>query len=172
MNMNLRAALDPMLRIDPLAWRGLPRVTDVEFDALFGAPEESVESVLGYYPATRRRYLSADATQGLVVWARDGEAVMVETSAQPPITALASLPEPSAVLAQEIFVPDAYAHEYLYCGIGLVLTVAQPLGGEKPSQIVRCRGIRALITPKEFGPTYYRPFEDRVRWDVLGGEGP
>lgn len=171
MNLNLLAALDPMLRIDPLAWRGLPQATVAEFDAFFGAPEESVESVLGYYPATRRHYLSAATAQGLVLWARAGEAIMVETAAPPPVAVLASLPEPSAVLAQEIFIPEAYAHEYLYCSIGLVLTVAQAFGGEVPSRIVRCRGVKVLVSPEEFGPAYYRPFEDQVRWAVLTGEG-
>jgi hypothetical protein len=164
--MTLRDALEPMLRADPLRWRGLPRATVADLDALLGAPEESGEAILGFYPAVRRRYGSAsgaeNAGRGLVAWARTG--VMVESAAQPPASVLGDLPEPSAVLAQEILVPDAYAYEYLYCATGLVLTVAKPLRGEAPSRIVRCRGLKPLASPAEFGPDYYRPFEDRVRW--------
>lgn len=164
MNLNLLAALYPMLCIDPLAWRGLPRATVAEFDALFGVPGESVESFLGYYPATRHHYFSAVTAQGLVLWARAGEAIMVETAMPPPAAMLASLSEPSAVLAPEIFVADSYAHEYLYCGTGLVLTVTQALGGEVPRRIVRCRGVKVLDSAEEFGPTYYRPLQDQMRW--------
>lgn len=175
--MTLRDAIEPMLRVDPLRWHGLPRVTVADLDALLGAPEESAEAILGYYPALRRRYRAASgaasADHGLVAWARTGEIVMVESLVQPAASVLEALPEPSAVLAQEILVPDSYAYEYLYCAKGLVLTVAKPLRGKATSRIVRCRGVKPLASAAEFGPDYYRPFEDQVRWAerVGGNEG-
>ena len=170
--MSLRAALDPMLRVDPARWRGLPLATVAELDAVLGPPEESIDADLGYYPAVRRRYRSPEAAaQALVAWARGGEVVMVETLAQPPVAVLTELPEPSAVLPQEILVPEAYAHEYLYCQTGLVLTVAEPLRGGAPPRIVRCRGSAPLASPPAFGPAYYRAFEDQVHWDAPGGDG-
>lgn len=176
--MTLRDALEPMLHADPLRWRGLPHVTFTDLDALLGVPEESREAILGYYPAVRRRYSAertpanngpADGGYGLVAWARAGEIVMVESLSQPSLSVLERLPEPSAVLAQEVLVPDAYAHEYLYCATGLVLTVAKPLRGKGASRIVRCRGVKPLASPAEFGPEYYRRFEDRVRWAERSG---
>ena len=70
---------------------------------------------------------------------------------------------------------DAYAHEYLWCARGLVLTVAVPLGGLDdeddgvPERIVRCRGLRPLARVGDFGPAYYRPLDSRVRWVAAGG---
>ena len=169
--MSLQAALDPMLCVEPTRWRGLPQVTVAELDALLGAPDESVDAVLGFYSATRRRYRPGATGQGLAAWARDGAVVMVETLASPPASVLEALPEPSAVLAHEILVPDAYAHEYVYCDIGLVLTVAQPFRDGEPNRIVRCRGVAPLNSPAAFGPAYYRAFEDQVRWSEPGREG-
>jgi hypothetical protein len=169
--MSLRAALEPMLRVDPARWRGLPPTTVAALDALLGVPEESVDAVLGYYPANRRRYRDAATGEGLVAWARDGAVVMVETLAPPDVAVLAALPQPSAVLAHEILVPGAYAHEYLYTPTGLVLTVAEPLGGGGPKWIVRCRGVAPLASPEAFGPAYYRAFDDQVRWGAPKPEG-
>ncbi|MEK6677153.1 MAG: hypothetical protein AABZ47_16050 [Planctomycetota bacterium] len=162
--MNLQTSLEPILRVEPARWQGLHRATVAEFDALFASPEESIDAVLGYYPATRRRYRT-NTGQGLMLWARAGEAVMVETLVQPAASVLNELPNPCAILAHEILVPDAYAHEYLYCAIGLVLTVAQPLRGDVPFRIIRCRGVKPLASADEFGLDYYCAFEDQVRWD-------
>lgn len=164
--MSLRQVLDPIVRVDPVRWKGLPPVTESGLETLFGEPKERAESVLGYYPATRCLYRLPVSGQGLVAWLRDGEAVLVETLSQPSVTVLERLPAPSAVLAQEILVPDAYAHEYLYCTVGLVLTVCEPLSGEGPDRIVRCRGLRPLADPSDFGPEYYCAFENQVRWET------
>ena len=163
--MSLRKSLIPMVHVDPVNWRGLPRSIVSDFESIFGPPEESLGTVLGYYPVTRYLYRSVEDHQGLVLWARTGEAVMVATLTQPPVSVLEELPDPCAVLAHEILVPGAYAHEFLYCQVGLVLTVAQPLSGDGPNQIVRCRGINPLTSPAEFGPAYYCSFEDKVLWD-------
>lgn len=163
--MTLRAALDPILHADVLHWQGLPTASVAEFDALFGTPAERAEATLGYHPATRHRYPYAD-TPGLVLWSRDGVAVMFEAPVTPPLPVLDALGTPDRVLPHEILVPDAYAHEYLYCARGLVLTVAQALRGGA-DRIVRCRGIRPLTGPTEFGPAYYRAFEDQVQWSPL-----
>ena len=79
---------------------------------------------------------------------------------------LDTLPAPDAVLAHEILVPGHYAHEYLYCTRGLVLTVAQSLQGNE-RHIARCRGMAPLAAPREFGPDFYLAFEDRVSWARL-----
>jgi hypothetical protein len=172
--MTLLQALDPMLRVDPRAWTGLPESSVSEFDALFGRPREREPATLGSYPAIRHLYQTDDTRRGLILWSRGDRAVMVEALQPPPVSVLDELPEPSAVLAREIRVPDAYAHEYLYCPTGLILTVAEPLclhDDEGPTRILRYRGIKPLARVEDFGPDYYRAFEDRVRWGgaAVGG---
>ncbi|MEN8175527.1 MAG: hypothetical protein ABFS23_07175 [Pseudomonadota bacterium] len=160
-----------MIRVDPAAWRGLPEASVQDFDAIFGPPIERETADLGSYPAVRHLYRADDGT-GLVLWSRDKHAVMVEALRAPPLSVLDELPAPSAVLPREIRVPDAYAHEYLYCPIGLILTVTVPLepaGKEAPSGIVRCRGIKPLARVEDFGPAYYLPLEDRIRWSAAVG---
>jgi hypothetical protein len=164
--MTLRDALDPMLHLEPARWTGLPEAEIAQFDALFGPPVDRQAVVLGHYPADLSVYRTDEAARGLQVWARDGVAVMVQTMAKPDASVLATLPPPSAVLAHEILVDDAYAHEYLYCPVGLVLTVAQAYRGDTPDRILRCRGTRALASVDDFGPAYYLPFEDQIRWAV------
>jgi hypothetical protein len=162
--MNLQLTLEPLLHGDPARWKGLPPVSLADFDATFGSAAETEEGVLGHHPATRRIYRTANAGAGLILWDRKGVAVMVEALAVPPASVLAELPEPSLILAQEILVPGAYAHEFLYCATGLVLTVARALRHDAADRIVRCRGLKPLASPAEFGPDYFREFDDQVRW--------
>ncbi len=165
MNMlNLRHALAPLLRLDLPRWHGLPQASAAQFDALFGAPDALREEMLGAYPALHRCYRTDGAAGGLHVWLRGARAIMVQTVRPPDATVLAALPEPTAVLAHEIDLPDAYAHEYLYGPLGLVLTVAQAHRRTQPDRIVRCRGIRPLESSREFGPAYYLALEDRTHW--------
>jgi hypothetical protein len=81
------------------------------------------------------------------------------------------LPEPSAILSDEIILPDAYAYEYLYCDTGLVLTVAQSYKQENEKYIARCRGLRVLSDVSEFGPEYYQAFDNKVKWTSLATIG-
>lgn len=162
--MNLEMILDPLLRGDLTRWKGLPSVLTADFDALFGVAIEVEKGLLGHFPATRHVYTDSNTGAGLILWTREDLAVMVETLTLPPASILAELPAPSAVLPQEILVPDAYAHEYLYCATGLVLTVARALRHDAPDRIVRCRGIKPLSDLREFGQAYYQEFDDQVRW--------
>lgn len=163
----LLTALEPLLSLDPARWTGLPDATVAQFDALFGPPDERIDTVLGAYPASRARYRHDGAAHGVLMWAREGMAIMVQTVMPPDSAVLGELPEPDAVLAHEILVADAYAHEYLYCAAGLVLTVARVLRGSTPDRIVRCRGVKPLERIEVFGPAYYLAFEDRIQWAGL-----
>lgn len=169
--MTLHAALDPLLRLELACWSGLPQACVAQFDALFGAPEDLREDMLGSYPASHKRYRTDGTAGGLSVWVRDGIAVMVQTLQPPDAAVLATLPEPTAVLAHEIQLPDAYAHEYLYCPVGLVLTVAQAYRKGRPLRVVRCRGTRPLKGVGDFGPAYYQALEDQIRWTGTRPDG-
>lgn len=166
---NLRAQLAPLLAGDLAGWRGLPTATVQDFDALFGTGATPREEVLGAQPAQHRHYRdAARGGQGLDLWSRDGVAVMVQPEGLPPSSALAALGPPERILAHEILVPGHYAHEYLYSARGLVLTVAQPLAGDRDAlHIVRCRGFAALADPDGFGAGLYLAFEDRTVWAGL-----
>lgn len=82
----------------------------------------------------------------------------------PDINVLNQLGQPTAILADELFMEGYYVHEYLYCDRGLVLSVAESLSKAKRLRIVRSRGIPVLDSPKDFGPNYYRSFEDDTVW--------
>jgi len=96
---------------------------------------------------------------------RAGAAVMIEAIVVPPVAILATLGDPTAIVPHEILVPGVYAPEYLYGPHGLARTVAIPFGSQAPTRIVRCRRVRPFATAQEFGPDYYKPFEDRVHFD-------
>jgi hypothetical protein len=167
--MNLIDALAPLLDADLVRWHGLPPLSRAALDAAYGAPATIEAADLGRHPASRLRY---DAPgQGFVAWERDGAIVMIEAGRMPEPEVLARLPAPDARLRNEILLDDAYAREYLYCADGLVLTVAEPFGGGAPTAIVRARGIASLAGPHEFGPAYYLPFADQIRWPSPESDG-
>jgi hypothetical protein len=58
-----------------------------------------------------------------------------------------------------------------YCTDGLVLTVAEPLGGDGPTAIARAGGIAPLASPHAFGPAYCLPFADQIRWSSPESDG-
>lgn len=161
----LHALLQPLLNGDLPAWQGLPPLAVAAFDALYGPPTARCEEPLGARPALRHDYTTGTGG-ALTLWSRGERVVMVAPARLPPPAALDALPPPDAVLPHEILVPDHYAHEYLYCGRGLVLTVAEALRGAE-RYIARCRGIAPLASVREFGPDFYLAFEDRVSWFVL-----
>ncbi|MCA0439589.1 MAG: hypothetical protein LCH71_03735 [Proteobacteria bacterium] len=162
---SLRILLQPLLAGDLPAWQGLPAVSVADFDALYGPPTVRREEPLGALPAMRHDYAAGDDGT-LAMWSRGGQAVMLAPVHLPSPAVLDTLPAPDAVLAHEILVPGHYAHEYLYCTRGLVLTVAQSLQGNE-RHIARCRGMAPLAAPREFGPDFYLAFEDRVSWARL-----
>lgn len=166
---SLRTQLAPLLAGELAGWRGLPAATVQDFDALFGPGTAPRKEALGAQPAQHRHYRdAAHGGQGLGLWSRDGVAVMVQPERLPPAAVLAALGTPERILAHEILVPGHYAHEYLYSAVGLVLTVAQPLSGDRDAlRIVRCRGFAALADPGDFGPGHYLAFEDRTVWEGL-----
>lgn len=155
--MSVADLIRPLTAGRPGDWHGLAATPVARFDADLGAPAAVEQSELGYYPAERRDY------GGPIVWARDGQAVMVEVACDLPAAALDGLEEPCASLPAELLLPDGYPHEHLYCRRGLVVTLVRPYaGGEK--RIVRLRGIAPIAGPDEFGPELYRAFEDQVSW--------
>ena len=159
--------LRPFLQGDLLSWRGLPAVTQDALDAALGIPEEHTTTDLGFYAAERYVYPLDVPSKGIIAYARRRRVVLIEAIRPPPASAMEGLPEPWGIKAQEILVSDFYAHEYVYCEMGLVLTVAEPLSGSGPVKLVRCRGIRPIKTVEEFGPEYYKSFEDQVQWPVV-----
>jgi len=156
-----QTALRPLLAGDLLAWRGLPRLSADTLHAAFGKPKQAEESTLGWYPAQRYTYPVERPQSGLIAYLRDDEVILVETLTPPPLSAMSRLGEPSAIKPHEILREGSYVHEYLYCERGLVLSIAEPFEKGQAWQIVRCRGIQPIDDPRQFGPEFYLPFEDR-----------
>jgi hypothetical protein len=167
--LDVRTALAPLLDADLARWRGLPPLSRAALEAVFGPPTTVEQMDLGHFPALRLRYDSHSPR--FTAWEREGAIVMIEADRMPAVDMLARLPTPDARLQHEILLDAAYAREYLYCAIGLVLTVAEPFDRSGPNAIVRARGIAPLADPGEFGPAYYLPFADRIRWAPPEGTG-
>ncbi len=160
---DINTMLAPFLAGDLARWQGLPAVSPGELEAALGGAEERATVNLGAFPAERLRFaLPADRT--LLAYVRYGQVVMVEILPPGDFSAVAALPPPSAILPQEIAVEGAYAHEYLYAGQGLLLTVAEDLNHAVPDRLVRCRGIRPVSGPQELGPELYWPQDLDVKW--------
>lgn len=159
--------LKPFVEGDLRSWRGLPTASSSDLDHVLGRPEKREVSKLGYHPAERYVYALDVATRGLMAYVRDNRVVLIEAIQPPPISAIEDLPKPCGIKPQEILVPNAYAHEYVYCEIGLILTIARALKGDAPDLLARCRGIRPIAAADEFGPDYYKPFEDQIAWSAL-----
>src|SRR5258706_3095809 len=117
---------EPFLRGDLESWRGLPDVSIRTLKEALGPPEGPESVTLGWFPAERFEFRLESATGGMAAYARDGRVVLVESLVAPNISAAERLGQPCAIKPQEIVVPDCYVHEYLYCGRGLVLSIAEP----------------------------------------------
>ena len=161
---DIERILAPLLAGELAAWRGLPELSRAELVAALGEPERSDEAQVGAYPAERLEYAGDPSAPALAAFVRDDRLIMVEVVPAPEFSVLAELPEPTAILPQEIDVDGAYAHEYLYCERGLLLTVAQTLGRPEPDRLVRCRGVRPLAEPADLGAELYMPLEAQVKW--------
>lgn len=160
----VQAILLPFLEWNLSAWKGLPKILVETLNATLGAPQSEEDTELGWYPAKRLTYAVDAPCTGLAAYVRNNEVVLIEALVPPPLSAMAALGEPSAIKPHEILVENAYVHEYLFCERGLVLSVAEPLEGNLPLQIVRCRGIQPISSPEQFGPELYQSFEDRTLW--------
>jgi hypothetical protein len=160
----VRSALQPLLAGDLSSWEGLPRLSAGTLRAALGQPEQVEEATLGWYPAQRHTFLVEAPGGGLDAYIRNNDVVLVETLTPPPLSAMSALEEPSAIKPHEILREGSYVHEYLYCEIGLVLSIAEPFDKNQSLRIVRCRGIQPIDDPDQFGPQFYMPFEERSVW--------
>lgn len=160
----LGAALEPLLEGDLAAWRGLPEVRVDEVAALLGDPRRSERTKVGAYPAQRLEFGGEQGAAALIAFVRDDRVVMVEVQPPPDRRALEALPEPTAILPQEISAEGAYAHELLYAEHGLLVTLAEPLREPEPRRVLRCRGIRPLAGRAQLGPELYLPLDTDTLW--------
>jgi hypothetical protein len=158
------AWLQPFLDGRLVAWLGLPEVTVSEMAAALGPPNGVEAVTLGYYPAWRHEFQANSVSGGVRAYVRDGWVVLIESVAPQRAEVMQGLPEPNGILPQELLVSGHYAHEYVYCSRGLVVTVAKPLSSTGEDQIVRYRGVRQLGKVQEFGPDYYQAFDDQIRF--------
>jgi hypothetical protein len=160
---DLNKTLDPLLAGELAAWRGLPDIAVGDLEALLGDPVTSGTVQVGAF-AARRLEFKKEGKRALVAFARDDRIFMVEVLPPPDVSALLGLPEPSAVLPQEIAIESAYAHEVLYAERGLLLTMAQEFKEPGARRLVRCRAIRPLADRHALGPELYMPLETDVKW--------
>lgn len=151
-------AFGALLNFQLSEWHGLPPCLSEDLGRLFGTPSAADNAYLGAYPALRETYsVPGSAATGLIVYSRAHRVVAIETVAPPPIEAMDSLGPPDARKPPELALSEYLVREYLYCRHGLVLSVAESFNAtiEPRLKIARCRGIRILSTPQEYGAEYY-----------------
>jgi hypothetical protein len=165
MATDLEDALAALLDFRLTDWHGLPASLTADVARIYGAPASSSDVYLGSRPALREVYeVPQSAAKGLIVYSRAQRVVAVETAEPPPLDAAKALGEPDARKPGEFSRPGYLVREHLYCRNGLVLTVAEPLDkrtGSEP-KILRCRGIRSLAAPHEYGADYYLAEQNRL----------
>jgi hypothetical protein len=160
----VKAAVKPFLDQDLVSWTGLPRITVETLNAAIGKPIGMEQAALGWYPADSYTFRVESPSGGLIAYARNGQVILIEGLIPPPLSAIEGLGDPTTILPHEILLQGTYVHEYIYCEKGLVLSVAEPFQKDQPIKIVRCRGIRPLSSPDEFGPEFYQAFEEKTVW--------
>lgn len=160
----LQQAFHPLLAGELALWRGLPDATPEELAAALGEASAPETVTVGAYPAERLELRLRDEEPVVAAFVRHGRVILVEVVPPPGMDAMAGLPEPTAVLPQEIEVEDAYAHEYLWAERGLLLTLAQAFDRPEPDRLVRCRGIRPIADRSGLGAELYMPLDTQVKW--------
>ena len=156
--------LQPMLEWDLSSWKGLPRITVEILSTALGDPVKKEESMLGWHPAINYVYETKHPSGGLGAYVRTNNVVLVEVLNPPPLAAMKSLDGPTIIKPHEILDKRGYVHEYLYGDRGLILSILEPFDKSQPMQIIRCRGIKIINSPEEFGPEFYQAFEDKMSW--------
>jgi hypothetical protein len=157
--------LDPLLKLRLADWHGpWPLLLD-QLDELLGPRSEPAEVELGYHPAQAHTYKPDGADRAIVAYARGAEVIMLEVTPVPEDLALDELGEPDARLSQEISVPGAFAHEFLYAERGLLVTVAQDLLPPRHSRVLRVRAIQPVPAGTTvLGAELYRRLDTRTKF--------
>ena len=161
---SLKAQLDSLVRGDIDRWYGLPSVSIDEVKSILGKAEEVQEAAVGAHPAGLYRFSHSPSGSKIDIYERHGMAIMVEVRPVPNVDLLSVLGAPTAVLPQELSIEGAYAHEYLYCDRGLLMTVAQDLSGKIPDKVIRLRGIKKMKGPDELNSELYFPLDAQENW--------
>ncbi|MGI8807231.1 MAG: hypothetical protein ACR2KK_05230 [Acidimicrobiales bacterium] len=147
------------------SFRGLPVLSAAALDEVLCPPADRTEVQLGWYPATKATYRTTDPAGPVVAYVRGGGVVMIEAGRPRPAgDMLKALGEPSSILPNELLMPGAYVHEYVYGSRGLILSVAEPFEAGQPWQIIRSRAIVPLQAGRALGPELYRAAEDADVW--------
>jgi hypothetical protein len=165
MATELDLAVGALLDFRLAEWNGLPSCLTGEIAAILSAPSTASDSHLGAYPALREEYPApAFPAGGLLVYSRAHRVLVIETAEPPPIEAMETLGQPDIHKPAEFSLTGYFVREFLYCHRGLVFSVAESLdpAAEPRVKIARCRGIRSLAAPHEYGADYYLALRNRV----------
>jgi len=165
MSTVLDQALGALLHFRLPEWHGLPSCLSTDIERIFGLPFSTDNANLGSYPALRETYtIPKYVAAGLIVYSRAHRVIVIETVKSPPLEVLDLLGQPDTRKPPEFTLSGYLVREYLYCSRGLVLSVAEALDPkiDPRLQIVRCRGIRALNAPEEYGAEYYLALQNSL----------
>jgi hypothetical protein len=163
-NQSLEVKFEALVRGDIGNWEGLPNITTKDLESFLGEANEIQKTILGAYPALLYKFSHKLSGRNLNVYERYEKIIMVEVIPVPDSDLISILPKPDVILSQEIFIEGAYAHEYLYCKHGLMLTVAQDLISQEPNKVVRCRTIQSIKQPQDLNSELYFPLDAREKW--------
>jgi len=168
MPTELNDALSALLDFRLAKWNGLPPCLTSDITSILGVAEASSDAYLGAYPAIREPYpVPASAAGGLIVYSRAQRVIAVETVEPPPLEAMKPLGDPDITKPPEFALVGYSIREFLYFRRGLILSVAEALtpNASPRAKVARCRGIRTLTAPHEYGAEYYLALKNRVLFE-------
>ena len=164
--MGIQLKNQPFIDLELKKWKGLGFYTIDEFSELFGQLEEVRDSKVGYFPAICYQYHVDNVKYPLKIYERGGIAIMLEIEAILDIALLDDLEEPSVILLPELSIEEAYAHEYLYCNRGLLITVLEYDNPTRKNEIMRIRGFGTIDAVRDLKSDLYYPLDNQIKFNT------
>lgn len=156
--------MEPFMTLNFGSWTGLPLCHVSDFTALYSQPTQVKDATVGAFPAKLYTYEVAGMENELKVYERYGNVLMVELNKVLELDFISDLGTPSEILPQEIFLENAYAHEYLYTQKGLLITVLQHFNKNDAKEITRFRTFRPIEKAEDLDSELYYPLDNEINW--------
>lgn len=160
----LENKLEQFTQLDLKSWDGLPSDMLNAYTEVLGSSPVPQDTTVGAFAAQLYQYELSATQKKLNVYQRNGVVFMIGLDTNIDQKILETLGEPCAILSQELYIEDAYAHEYLYCEKGLLITALQVFGQDQPTKVTRVRTFAPVKTAKEVKSELYYPLDAQEKF--------
>ena len=162
MNNDCKQFLNHFLHDEFHKLNGLPSCTIGFVKNKYGSPVSIKETQLGISSANKHTLHINN--QEIGIYERNNNFLIVSKRVEFEMKFLSDFGEPCEILPQQIDVQNHYAHEYLFCEKGLLITVLEPLNKQLEKTISRIRAIQAISDPKNLSPELYLSLDNQINW--------